>query len=533
VNPASNIAALLVLIASGARAYTIETNFTARCHEKLTAEALRNARLQLELPASPAATSDERALIDDLQFAPGADMSDLAGATLLAAVRDNDLKGNSQDDLSVLSAIHGNPDNQMEHCLRGPDEKEPDGSAQAVAACRAFIRGRVLQALDGLGADGLPDFANRTPLPLYLSFRGHVDAPLPTYYVRIGQAMHAVQDSFTHTYRTPDSLQITVVLNWLGEVGGTLLESRDGPAHASKLDACDDPDELRKTRRVLATAASTALLIETLRPGATRDQRMAAVETILDTYLAYSPGCTFDNGWCHAPEAQYKDAKGLLGCSSGGASWAALAIVAVMFRKRRRAAALVVAFALAAGTARADEPDTHAPPAPTLVIVEEPGPRDPSQTAWGAYLGASGSVDKSAVAAQLGVRLKVSTHWTLGLDAEWNPWITLENAHVGSGVFNLYGGAILRFPLAYENFNLRATVNLGGSLLLMSLYGAPAGSLGLYAGISPAGLEWKLSRRFILVVNPLNIALPVPQLSGVPLTYPQYRFSIGFEIQQG
>ena len=103
----------------------------------------------------------------------------------------------------------------------------------------------------------------------------------------------------------------------------------------------------------------------------------------------------------------------------------------------------------------------------------------------------------------------------------------------GSGVFNLYGAAILRFPLAYENFNLRATVNLGASYLLMTLYGAPSGSLGIYAGVSPAGLEWKLSRRFILVVNPLSIALPVPQLHGVPLTYPQYRVNIGFEIQSG
>ncbi len=179
------------------------------------------------------------------------------------------------------------------------------------------------------------------------------------------------------------------------------------------------------------------------------------------------------------------------------------------------------------------EGNSHAPPAPTIVTVEEPGPRDPSQMAWGAYFGSAGSIDKTAVAFQVGARLKASTHWTFGLDAEWNPWITLNGYRVGSGVFNLYGAAILRFPLAYENFNLRATANLGASYLLMTLYGAPSGSLGVYAGISPAGLEWKLSRRFILVVSPLSIALPVPQLHGVPLTYPQYRFTLGFEIQSG
>jgi len=34
-------------------------------------------------------------------------------------------------------------------------------------------------------------------------------------------------------------------------------------------------------------------------------------------------------------------------------------------------------------------------------------------------------------------------------------------------------------------------------------------------------------------VNPLSIAYPVPQMRGVPLSYPQYRFNVGFEILKG
>ena len=569
--------ALAVGAAGAARAYTIETHFTASCHERITAQALRAARLTLEMARTPPSTADEQALIDDLQFVPEADMKDLAGATLLIGVRDNDLKGNSQDDLSVLAAIHGDPDNQDEHCLRGPDQKEPGGTAAAVAACRAFIRGRILEALDGLDAAGSPDLAKRTSLGLHLSLRGHVDASLPTTYVRLGQALHAVQDSFTHSYRTPDGMKITVALNWLDSVSGSLVESRDGPAHASKLDACDDPDELRKTRRLLATAASAAVLVAALDARKTRDEKMAAVDGILDTYVSYAPGCTFADRWCEAPEAQYKDTKNLFGCTTSGgaamAAWSVVGLLALLARSRRRpvalASALVIAFAWSARAAEVEptasstttttpakaatptanarpamvtttttttapaEDNAHAPPAPTIVAVAEPGPRDPSQMAWGAYFGSAASIDKTAVAFQVGARLKASTHWTFGLDAEWNPWITLNGYRLGSGVFNLYGAAILRFPLAYENFNLRATVNLGASYLLMTLYGAPSGSLGIYAGVSPAGLEWKLSRRFILVVNPLSIALPVPQLHGVPLTYPQYRVNVGFEIQSG
>ena len=149
-------------------------------------------------------------------------------------------------------------------------------------------------------------------------------------------------------------------------------------------------------------------------------------------------------------------------------------------------------------------------------------------------MGGSGSVNHSALAATLGARLRISRHWTFGLDAEWNPWIAVNGqTAIRAGAFNGYGTAIVRLPLAYEQFNLRSSLNLGMSRLLIDLYGAPKGSTGIYAGFSPLGLEWKMSRIFFLVVNPLNIALPVPQLQGVPFSYWQYRATIGLEIYAG
>ena len=159
---------------------------------------------------------------------------------------------------------------------------------------------------------------------------------------------------------------------------------------------------------------------------------------------------------------------------------------------------------------------------------------DPSQTAFGAYLGASGSVNHEGLAATLGARLRLSRHWTFGLDAEWNPWIAVNGATaVRAGALNGYGTAILRMPLAYEKFNLRTTLNLGISYLLIDLYGAPKGSTGIYAGLSPLGIEWKMSRLFFLIVNPLNIAVPTPQLKGVPFSYWQYRATVGVEFFGG
>jgi hypothetical protein len=555
----------LVLNPGSANAYTIKTLFSAGCHEKIASETLRTVRLDLPTAAPLPLTANEQALVDDLEFTPDQDMKDLGGVTLLVGVRDNDLKGRSSDDLAQLALVHGNPDNQEEHCLRNKGQDEPGGSEAAVNDCRKFIRERVVEALDGLDPNSFPDLAQRTSLPLFLSLRGHIDASLPTYYVRIGQAIHALEDSFTHTYRTADGMEITVVLNWIDEADGNLKESRDGPAHAGRLDACDDPDELRTTRRKLATEASIALLSATLDPQKTREEKMAAVDEILDTYLSYSPGCNFENNWCDAPEKQYQDQTSTpFGCTSmpgasggDGFSWGGicvLLILAILFRRRRKITSLVAVFmiagaiALTAGSAPAAEPSqfpagttaesvttgTHAPPPPITVPVPQPGPRDPSQGAWGGYLGLSGSVDKPAFAGQLGIRRRVSTQWTFGWDVEWNPWVSLNGpTPVRAGVFNTYGTIILRFPLAYEKFNLRTTVNVGLSYLLINLYGASKGSIGLYGAISPLGLEWKLSRIFLLIINPLSISMPVPQIHGVPLTYSQYRFSIGLGILSG
>jgi hypothetical protein len=43
-------------------------------------------------------------------------------------------------------------------------------------------------------------------------------------------------------------------------------------------------------------------------------------------------------------------------------------------------------------------------------------------------------------------------------------------------------------------------------------------------------LEWKASRLFYVIINPLGIAAPIPQLEGIPFWYPQYRLSIGLEL---
>jgi MYXO-CTERM domain-containing protein len=566
----------------GAHAYTIANALSSGCHERITSDALRAVRKDLSTAHPLTPTDDEKALIGDLQFKPDADMSDLGGVTLLMGVRDNDLKGRGSGDLSQLAAVHGNPEGQAEHCLRAVDQLEPGGSEAAMRDCRAFIHQNIADALDALDAAGNVDASKRTLLPIHLELRGSIDASLPTFYVRMGQAIHAVEDSFTHTYRTPDGMKVTVVLNWVESVNGKLVESRDGPPHLAELDRCDDPDDRRRVRRELATEAATALLRSALDPSKPRASKLAEVDATLDKYLGYQAGCTFGNNWCDAPEAAYKPS-GSCGCQvpskTSGGTWlglSALALGALAFTRRARrtrAAALgsvVAAALLTSGVARAQAseaagaPAPEATPTPTkmapagtkplvddngkpLTVAEkaaiepeptrpvaEPGSHDPGKTSFGFYGAVSGSIDKPAAAATLGFRVRPTPHWAFGLDGELNRWIGLNGSNsAGASVLNVYGTAILRFPLAYENFNLRSTANLGTSFLMTSLYGAPSGSIGIYFGISPLGIEWKASRSFYLIINPLNIAVPVPQLKGVPLLYPQYRFTIGLEFDTG
>ena len=214
-------------VAGGARLHDRQLR-QRRLPRKITTDALRAVRLELASAAPLAADRNDQALIDDVEFTPADDMADLGGTTLLLAVRDNDLKGRHATDVSQLALVHGDPAAQREHCLRGPDDKEPGGSATAVLACRTFIRDRIAEALAGLDASGAPDPANRTSLRIYLALRHQVDAPLPTYYVRVGQALHTVEDSFTHAYRSPDGMQITVALDWIDEANGHLVERATG-----------------------------------------------------------------------------------------------------------------------------------------------------------------------------------------------------------------------------------------------------------------------------------------------------------------
>lgn len=538
------MAALTVGLGSAkpARAFTIESYATKGCHERVTADAWRRTAESLpavtqDLPSS----GDDDALMGDLPFEIAESLRSIGPTALLLGVRDNDVKEFGANDLESLGPIASDPELQAEHCLRGPADDEPEGSRQAVLACRSFIRQRLRSALDGLAADGSPDPSQRATLRVALAIRGKVAVSLPLFFLQAGRGLHALQDSFTHTFRDPDHPgHIRVALNFVDYTAKSLDEAVDGPEHASDLDRCDDPDELRTARRELATEASAVALTALLEPTSSRAEKEQAIERMLDDYVAFDDNadCSAENHWCDAPENQYGSPK--LSCSSRpGApprhgAWALLALAGLVAARRRRArSVLPVAGALAvlgsASVAEAAPPSRAALADARACDTTALTPTDMAGALFG-RVAFGASYEHTALAGGAGLRYAFQQKWMVGFDAEWNPYLALKPQKFRSGSANAYFSIIRRSQLQRASMNIRSSASLGAAMLLSDLVGADRFSVGPYFGLSLLGVEWKAARSFYVTIDPTYIAIPVPSLTGIPFMYVQYRFLVGVEF---
>ena len=536
----------LLLPPRTASAFTIETPATQGCHERLALAGYQ--RVQEEWPEVVGPLSsrgDDEALIADVPFKVPRSLRSIGPVTLMLGVRDNDVKEHGATDLKNLTSAASEPAGQAEHCLRSIEQDGPDGSRQAVEACRAYIRETLLSALDGLDDAGHVSNDKRETMKVSLAIRDEIDVDVPLFFLRAGQALHAIQDSFTHTFRNPEELgKIRVVLNFIEYTQGTLDEEVDGPAHASEMDVCDDPDELRTERHAWAEEASGVALAAVLNPTLSLAEKEQAIDSMLDQYVAYdtSMDCTIENGWCDAPEKAYGSPP--LGCQMSGSaprSGAPLLLAALVgsvlaLRRRRIAGSLLALTAMFSSIreARADD-EKSGPidgPAAALAGTSEaarPGKLDKAGAFFG-RIATGASYDNAAFTTGIGIRYQFARNWMVGFDGEWNPYIATHPAGVRRGSANAYFSLIRRFQLRHASLNLRSYVSLGGSMLLFDLVGADKYSKGPYFGINFLGIEWKMARGFYLTVDPTSIAIPVPNTVGVPFMYVQYRFLVGLEF---
>ena len=98
--------AACLLFAAPAHAFTVASAFSHGCHEEITEAALRSVRVAFPTTAAPITPDEnEQALVGDLPFDVPEDMRDLAAASLLVGVRDNDLKGGAPTDVDENAII--------------------------------------------------------------------------------------------------------------------------------------------------------------------------------------------------------------------------------------------------------------------------------------------------------------------------------------------------------------------------------------------------------------------------------------------
>ena len=324
--------ACLCLGAGPAAAFTIGTSVTRACHEEMTLGGLSTALWPLGRSAPPP-DGDDQALAQNLPFEvpPQTDRWSLA---MLLGNRDNDTDGHSLVDLPETSAVQNSSADQAAHCLRSPSQDFAEGDLAALVDCRAFIEAQLELAI-GPGAE--PDLDAVEQVSMSLRFQ-EIRLPLSRYAFHVGKALHALQDSFSHSFRQGSTPKVLSVFNYLDSaLSPHFDERRDGYAHQSELDRCDGADAASRLRVDLARAATVALLEALSAPAASRSDRVAAV---LDAALSYQPGCDSHNGWCGSVAALAGDPPGEAtgeGCASiSGGGPLALAALAMMLRRTAR-----------------------------------------------------------------------------------------------------------------------------------------------------------------------------------------------------
>jgi hypothetical protein len=502
------------------------------------------------------------------------------------------LKGHEPDDLDQLAVVHGTPSNQPDHCLRRPDHDGEEGLAASIAECRGAITNRVMEAVAAVDEFGSPDPSRRMEADVYLDLRGSAEASLPEFHFRLGQALHTLQDGFSHSYRSEDQKTVITLLNYVDLVNDELDEGRDGPPHSSPLDRCLDLDERRQRRLDAVIQASSELLQIAADTSEGTGAQLARLDSFFDEYLAvcsmqnnycgFGQPCSAENAWCGAPEANYEQPSRCVCSAPGaqrgrfGAAYAGLALAAMLTlrSRRRRGLAAAATAALAFGIARPAAAQDSAPP-PTDIVPAQPAttsepepaaappsvapmaPAAPSSTApavvdgsststyvvdgspdagaqdvfpFGVQLHGSAAVENAGFAVGLGVRYRFNEHWIVGVDGEYNPWFSISAREFRPGAVNVFATGIARFPLKFQRVNLRSTLQLGVSRVLFDLYGVPEGSVGPYIGFNLLGVDIELARSVYLVINPAHIAIPIPQIEGVPFAYPQYRFTLALQF---
>jgi len=333
--PGPSLVVVVVALAgvpSLARGFDIGTCATHGCHEEMTRDAVAAsnlASLEKALPAWP--VQDEAWVtigrwMEEQGFIEARDdRYRLLQVSLFLGARYPDQRDFGITDLQGLREVHLSATGQNEHCLRGPEQDGEEGDRLALESTRSLIRELIREARQHL--DPWDATSQMRPVSVWMEFYGSVEVMTWKPAFELGRAVHVMQDSFAHPYRSPDLRRVYAVCNFFDAITDEYVESRDGPRHSSFLDHCEE-EEVRPHKEA-AIRASTDLVNATLRYFETND--MTPVDQVLDAWLSLEPGCGYSAGYCATPWAQLAQREQTMpvGCSSasGQAGPGALALL--------------------------------------------------------------------------------------------------------------------------------------------------------------------------------------------------------------
>jgi hypothetical protein len=535
----ARLAVILFLGVCGpATAFQVSTSITNDCHERFTMQALGRALVTPGLPAE--VTRDDEILAGALQFDVSPYGKDFLTTSLMIGVRYNDLHGQAAQDLGRMAPVHNEPDRQMEHCLRRSNQDNEVGLQAALDECRDFIRWIIDRAVN---YRDVPDPWAVEEIELYLRYRSTTLVPVSRLYFNLGRAIHVVQDSFSHTFRSEDGRKIWEVFNWIDDLEGSLKTERDGFRHQSIMDDCTCICPAFDRMLAYTVDASEDFLNAVL-TATTVEQRNRQLNDFFDQWMTYEPGCTTENNYCnHAILGEIRNGLmictepwGCLGCgtSINEKNQAAARNVGIGFpvvmllfglgliRSRRKTLGMFIIVFLG----------IHAHPAMAAEDVEAEKPicrecADPKPEA-GYYLIIRGcaALDRPALAFE-GSALYRGSQWGVALGVEYNPFLSFDRGIDGThGVLNVVPSLTLHYQIT-QRLSMRFEARIGMSVLLFNSPGYNIGTVGLFLGARVLGLDWRIRENLYLIVEPIDVGIPIFKVDKFPFFYRQWRSGAG------
>ncbi|HQP94863.1 MAG TPA: hypothetical protein PLY68_01555 [Myxococcota bacterium] len=216
--------------------------------------------------------------------------AELAALSLFVGSRYPDVMEGSAYDFFVMRPLMLTDAHEDSHCLRRSWDDGRDGDVTALDACRNLIGTQLRIAIESARLGLEQRFVRHT---VSIDFYVTVDVMLyePTY--RLGRALHTFEDSFSHTLRTDDLVQVVSVMNSIDAVSGDFDEDRDGLAHSLAMDRCMDD-----ASGIAPVAAGAVRELVTATAVATNPGGVDEIEQVLDRWLTLKPGCDRGNDYC-------------------------------------------------------------------------------------------------------------------------------------------------------------------------------------------------------------------------------------------